>query len=823
MYREGKFIKPTSETDYAYMWWAYGLRGVSPEGRRILAVRTGKYGMAFDVEQASLTMLGTFDHTTPIHEALVEENDVVMNLPPSKLKWNINQSGVIYCHTGGEAKEDTRIVESGRFVQRFDMVNIRFKDDSETCLDVKARLEVAVLSDYTVVIFEWSTQKDMIDVQLTVQMELSSEDFIHSAVSNAPGDKVFTELNESHIMLKPSVSHWKAGETYQLALQIAPIHSELARESLSFIQPLAEDRVKARAYKHVNEDDQKSTKVGFVDAVSVEYDQARGWYQIHLPDQLNEVGTNDPKHYERIRMELSNPYPFPKRMPLLFLKEEGIMSITGLSPMIRDGEGNPTGLPVQISKNWHGKNEDAPPYSGGWFHGFTLLELPPTSTVEMEFTMAYSYWGGVPAASHAQLCLIGWGGNQLWEQAAIGSWGESITYDPDVGLDRSMIDDVRPLMVTAFGGRKYGWTENVGGGDFLVHYNFQNQKQYLTRMRTWHKNYGPNLSEVTYSGITNDGHIYAEFTVSTPRTDDINRVYHRARYKVLKPTPVIRTSFYSVGAEHYNNHTFIKMACGNAEGLLEEWEPNADDSGYERNSTPIQGKNPWFSLHEGIPGSYYDDKKYLQDGAAWANRGLVIRSWEAQIEGKQVPIPYYSVYRTRDQGVKSVNLELCSPPETKMLLPGDYIEFDVELLILPQCPEDYYGPNVTLRESLEHMGNTWKLVHCQAVGNHLSVHTIKGTVTQRHPMKINVDRNQEAEFEVTGGVAYVPFTFIGLKRYWGGVLEQWTDDGWIPVDQSQIGNDYWQTFYDQDKEEWEITFNIFMDSQTGTAVFRFYI
>ena len=56
-------------------------------------------------------------------------------------------------------------------------------------------------------------------------------------------------------------------------------------------------------------------------------------------------------------------------------------------------------------------------------------------------------WGGVPAASHAQLCLIGWGWNQRWDQAAIGSWGESICYEPEGIQVRCMIDDVRPLMV----------------------------------------------------------------------------------------------------------------------------------------------------------------------------------------------------------------------------------------------------------------------------------------------------------------------------------------------------------------------------------------
>ena len=108
--------------------------------------------------------------------------------------------------------------------------------------------------------------------------------------------------------------------------------------------------------------------------------------------------------------------------------------ITGFSPIIRDGDGNPTGIPAQISKNFH----VGPP----WFHGYAELRLPPRSTTECEYTIVYGFWGGAPAVSHSQLCLIGYGGNQLWDQLAVGSWGESICYDADVNLNRSIIDDV---------------------------------------------------------------------------------------------------------------------------------------------------------------------------------------------------------------------------------------------------------------------------------------------------------------------------------------------------------------------------------------------
>ena len=233
-------------------------------------------------------------------------------------------------------------------------------------------------------------------------------------------------------------------------------------------------------------------------------------------------------------------------------------------------------------------------YQGPWFHGFTLLRLPPKSQVELEFALTYARWGGVPAASHAQLCLIGWGTNQRWDQAAIGSWGESITYDPDICLNRSMIDDVRPLMVWGMDQpkAKWSWTNNVGGGDFLVYVDPKGKRQYLTRMRAWYASHGPNLTDVTYAGVSADGAIAARLNVLTPRSDDINRAIHRIRYDVLKPTPFRRLAFYQVGADNYNDHQFTTLARGDATGLAEEWEPPKGGRRYSRSRDRLQWGDP---------------------------------------------------------------------------------------------------------------------------------------------------------------------------------------------------------------------------------------
>ena len=293
------------------------------------------------------------------------------------------------------------------------------------------------------------------------------------------------------------------------------------------------------------------------------FDSDRGWHRVELPLENWQVA-KELDHLERVRLTLKNPDDGEAVVRLLFAKDVPFEGVTGMTPMLLDRDGFPTGVPVQVSKNWHQTPGRSVLHQGPWFHAFAMLRIPPRSELECQFALTYARWGGVPAASHAQLCLIGWGTNQRWDQVAIGSWGESICYDPDVCLNRSMIDDVRPLMVWGMNQdrAKWTWTNNVGGSDFLVYEDEAGRRQPLTRMRALYIRPGPNLTEATYAGVTADGRIAARLTVSSPRTDDVNRAYHRFRYDVLKPTPFRRLAFYQLGADHYNDHQFTRLARG---------------------------------------------------------------------------------------------------------------------------------------------------------------------------------------------------------------------------------------------------------------------
>jgi len=112
----------------------------------------------------------------------------------------------------------------------------------------------------------------------------------------------------------------------------------------------------------------------------VTYDPARGWHRIDLDGIVPAGKDNDAM--ERIKFVLTNPTTSEQTARLLFAKTAGGFrqrigsAITGMSAILRDANGQPTGIPVQLSKNWHNRPEGGV-YSGAWFHGISQVRLAP--------------------------------------------------------------------------------------------------------------------------------------------------------------------------------------------------------------------------------------------------------------------------------------------------------------------------------------------------------------------------------------------------------------------------------------------------------------
>jgi hypothetical protein len=768
--------------DHTSLWWANGWIDGTPRAPAVLCLQAGHLVAEFDTSTANLIRLGRLRSPPAYEESLATMRTragISATVPDAGLRLSVRSGDSLYhCIAAATNRHDwmnfpVRIIESGRFFQRFDILQLIFANSEGARLNAEARLEVVA----------WP---DRLHLRLEISAPPEADRIEPAIVLTSPCPANFRMHRDTSIASGSNGRTWIATLTLDAA--------EHGREAEAQVEVSVEDHPTGAR-------------------LATTLDSGRGWHRIELPVHSWSVA-EQPDRLDRYRVHLANPSAREQVVRLLFDDPSGTPGITGVTPLLLNAAGEPTGIPVQTSKNWHRQPDRRLLFEGPWLHAFTQLRLPAHSQVDAQFTLTWARWGGVPAASHAQLCLVGWGWNQLWDQAAIGSWGESICYEPDAIQMRCRIDDIRPLMITGMGKDrpKWTWTHNVGGGDFLVYEDGDGRYQPWRAVRSAYLSQGPNLTEVQYSGVTADDHIACRVTVSSPRTDDLNRAYHHLRYDILKPTPFRRLAFYQLGSDRYHWHQYGRLARGNAAGLIEEYDPGRGGRAYRRAGIPCPGTAPWFSLHDAIAA---DGGKPVQGG--WATRGLVVRSWKARLGGRDVP-PHASIFGTEAGRVPSANLELSPPPELKELQPGDFVEADLELLVLPMAADDYYGPNTKLKASLVTTANTWREVHRQAAGNDLQIKVQHGRLTHPYPPVIQADRRDRADFEITGGLGYLPVTISGLDH----------SDGWIltlrDTEQSpgarletrSVG----QAIYVPEAATWRVTFNVPMDTRNDRPVTR---
>jgi hypothetical protein len=126
-------------------------------------------------------------------------------------------------------------------------------------------------------------------------------------------------------------------------------------------------------------------------------------------------------------------------------------------------------------------------------------------------------------------------------------------------------------MVTSMGNdRAWGWTNNVGGGDFFRLFDRSGRRVPHGRMKTAYEKQGPCLTEVTYAGQVGEEIEHAE-TVSLARTDDIVRGVYSVRMDVKQPVDFSRLVFFQIGADSYSYTGERQMAVGDVTGLVREW------------------------------------------------------------------------------------------------------------------------------------------------------------------------------------------------------------------------------------------------------------
>ncbi|MCU0797525.1 MAG: hypothetical protein MUF31_16520 [Akkermansiaceae bacterium] len=541
-----------------------------------------------------------------------------------------------------------------------------------------------------------------------------------------------------------------------------------------------------------------ASKAAVESELPVTRDEALGCHRLALPEEAwsNAGGTYYPEeHLDRIdrwRVTLRNDSDEPTVARLMFTQEKHL-PITGFTPMLCEPDGTPTGLPVQISKNWHIRAEKGRlPHDGQWFHGFAWVRLPARSRRELVFQMVYARYGGVCAASHAQLSLIGWGHNQFWDQVAVGSFGESICFEPGRVQRRCFITDVRPLMTLPVEAhaKPWGWAGNGGGGDFLMWKDGHGRYREMKGTRTEYRAQGPCLTDVGYSEESCGGEISAFMDVSVPAVNDHLRAFVRLRYDVRKPMRWQRLAFFQLGADFYNDVPARRVAIGDVTGLRDEWEPRRAKDEFDRTALPLAGEDAWVSVHGA-------ERDVLKQGQAAATRGLVLRSWRAVL-GAKPALPHLATFCTEwGKDNHRTVVELAPPPGIRELLPGDFVEAELELIVFPADAAAYYGPDARFREMLSRDADTWRPVHREAQGNGPEVIVQRGQIQNRYPLVITADDDPRAKVTMKGGLGHVPVTFANLKSPGGHR---------VLVNGRKLK--HWQTDWSAGTQRWQIVCNV---------------
>ncbi|MDR3692269.1 MAG: hypothetical protein P4L46_23000 [Fimbriimonas sp.] len=753
--------------DYAQSWWADGWRGTDPSGRRVLAFQTGHYGMTIDPEHMQLLALGPLSGAS-YESAAREVNSAVRSLGEASLTITARVRDQIY-HVVRAAQSikkmkdyrdyanyPIRLIEGGRYLQRWDILELEFVNDLGEKLDAVGRLEIVVWPDRVSFVAHINLDNAFLSIRLK-----SGSKTVSGIGHPFAGTRDFVPPGQV-----ASVSYY-------------PRDGSVDEEAQDVIVSATNLNAPVKQLK-------------------ADFDPLHGWLKVHM-DETEWDEASDVNRLDQIRVSLENPSSKTKIVRLLFERDQTVGGLTGMVPMIRSVAGVPTGIPMQVSKCWPKAHEKNDIEYSPWARHITVLHLPPHSKTAFEFDVTYGMWGGIPGASQDQLCLIGWGFNGAWDVAALGCWGESICYEAEMSQDRGFIDDFRPVLVWSNSGskRKWFWTNNVGGGDLLVYIDPSGLRQHFARVRTAFLEHGPNLTHVLYAGDTQDGNIQVSIDTRTPRSDDINRAVHHIRYDVLKRTPFSRLAFYQLGADRYNDSQFNRLAMGTENGLTEEWSFKKGGSAYARKGIQGLGATNWVSLHEAV----YDPK-----AGPSANRGLIVRSWKARLGGKDVPRPFFSFFGTEDQR-PSMNVELSPPPGLTELLPGDYVDATVEVLTMPMFAADYYGPNKGLREALRAGENTWKPILREAAEAAVTPSVSIGRLVGTLPIEVAVDKDRAA-VTLLGGLAFIPIRFSGLQSC-NNLKFFLTQSGKrAAFDQSTHGQDFWQADRDPIAGTWTVTLNV---------------
>ena len=780
-------IQPLRTSGYTYACWLNGWRKhKADQSPDILAIQASFYDFTLNMANFSKAGFSTQKKPMSYADALSSGTDFLYHLPPAEVIITIDMEGDSYRAVSCAAGTDTdpkhlsfaRMWESGRFVQHFELVALKFQNASGKSLACTANLSLVAWPDSLTLTASLAPDpantEGWRDTHVKIQLKGQNLD--------CQAEKVYT-------------STWQAATTNVLTLTYNA-QGRIASDQGLTIQ----------------------VSSGTNNVFPVAFESSKNCFVAKVPKikRTFETGYTDIRDYDDFRISIDNADPTTREVPFL-LDFRSPANITGLCPMLCDTEGRPTGIPVQLSKNWHH------PTLGPYLMAYSSLPSKPGHT-EYLLRIAYGFYGTLPSASHAQLSLIGYsgkGGNGRWDQLAIGCWGETFCLDMDMSLVDITITDVRMLMArNGRAGKMWGWTDAGWGGDWLGMTNGLGQKLAFRDLKTAYLAQGPCLTDVRYDGFYGaNREVALKAQVQTLRTDDHARTFNHLKYTFFTNAPVDGVWFFKMGRTY--NYITPQIAYGNKDCLLSEQNvpANLKPLNLFIDHVTLSGAGPWWVAFPGARHTNTGARNTSDKDWGTGSRALVIRSYQATIGGRistnpTISMPVHNVQK--DERGLDLDLLLVAPKEVTTFQPGDTVEMDLEWITLPRNADDYYGPNEAFRKHLAEHPVSWKTTYREAIGNDLQVTARGGKVLNQYPIAIRAEA-ATVDVSIKGGVGFVPIRFAGLTSIKDATLFEVVDGKEIRLDQSVHGNDFWQTDYDAATHTYTLTYNLPLDNKAAST------
>ena len=770
------------EDDYTYMWHR---DGIIDEQDRII-FQSINYSALVDSKTGKLLSYSPY-----LKNNLEAIDDSSLNNVEMKYQLKVGES----YFDAADIAPSGRIIASGRHFNKWDNISLRFKGQGAKFY---GRSEYTATKNFVALNYELMAEEaGTYGLKYVISVENYSVTLIDGGVKavDASGNGFYLISKESGASITAN------GNTIIAEFNVSATSTEF-NGFAAFLIPIKQNS--DALLKNFNSFANTTIVAKSRDNTELPttFDSKRGTYVVDI-HELVSAGANVNGGYDVVNFEINNSSAVDNEPVIIFEKDSNV-SITGVTGVIRDANSlEPTGEVVQISKNWH-KFSDTPQalvdtakrnHQGSWCSGIILINAKANQITKRQYLQVYGKWGNTYAASHDQLCLIGWGGNQLWDESALGSWGESVTYDPDINLSRAIINDVRPFLVTAptGGNNQFYWSGNVGGADFLNYREKYDEK--IVNHRVSYKTQGPNITDVLYSGITSDHKIKTNININLGRTDDIVRNYYTIEYTFLEEVNYTRLSLFKMGADNYNDNSFVNYCYGDSEGLIAS---NKDclltDVGYLGDPTNAQHSDFFFGVYNSSDADEYGDPM------------MCVRKFDAKINGKTYDKPAYQFFGTNDV-ISQISCELTVPNEVgKTIKRGSKISMTVEYSVVPNNTRTYYGSSDYILASSSLMG-TGEAMYQQVYGGKITANATKGRVIANSPVIVECE-NDGCEFSITGGLGYVPLFIENVSGYKGYSLEQKVNGEWVKVDQSVLGNDDYQVVYNAKTGKYQFAYNV---------------